>query len=145
MDAQIAAALLALGLTVIGALGTLVTLLVERVKRDLATNTQITTEARDAADGRLSDTLSHLAAERNRSLALREIVRERDDRLAYLAARLPDATSVLRGYEERRQARATSAEEAAALRRILDDNIDDPTGTDAGAHQGPGDYRGPAS
>lgn len=121
MDPQITAQLTALGVVVIGALGTLVTLLVERIKRDLATNTQITREAKDAANGRLQKAQDELAAERNRTLALRELVRERDDRLAYLAARLPDVPLVLRGYEERRQARHTATEELAALRRALEE------------------------
>lgn len=124
MDPQITAQLTALGAVVIGALGTLVTLLVERVKRDLATNTSLTREAKDAANGRLQKVIDQLAAERNRTLALRELIRERDDRIAYLAARLPEVKAVLRGYEERRQERHTPADEVAALRRVLDD----PTG-----------------
>lgn len=122
MDPQLSAALIALGITVVGALGTLTTLLVEKVKRDLAANTALTQEAKDAADGRLQSVVDQLAAERNRTLALRELVRERDDRLAYLAARIPDVPDVLRGYEERRQARHTVRDELAAMNRILEDS-----------------------
>jgi hypothetical protein len=134
MDQQLAGALLALGLTVIGALGTLVTLLIDKVKRDLAANTLITQEAKDAADGRLTESVNRLAAERDRSLALRELVRERDDRLAYLQSRIPEADCVLKGYMERRQTRTTESQEMRALQRLLDSDADDPTGTDAGAH-----------
>jgi hypothetical protein len=121
MDPQITAQLTALGVVVIGALGTLVTLLIERVKRDLAANTQITQEAKEAANGRLQKVIDQLAAERNRAFALRELVRERDDRLAYLVARIPEVKAVLKGYEERRQARHTEREELAAMRRILEE------------------------
>lgn len=121
MDPQITAQLTALGVVVIGALGTLVTLLVERVKRDLAANTLLTQEAKDAANGRLQKVLDQLAAERNRTLALRELVRERDDRLAYLTSHMPEVKRVLTGYEERRQKRHTASQEDAALRRVLEE------------------------
>lgn len=122
MDASLYAALVALGITVIGALGTLVTLLVERVKRDLAANTRLTQQARDASNGRLTAVMDELAAERNRTLALREVVRERDDRLAYLQSRLPECDRVLQGYRERRQSRrSTDSQELAALERALQD------------------------
>jgi hypothetical protein len=125
MDPQITAQLTALGVVVIGALGTLVTLLIERVKRDLAANTQITQEAKEAANGRLSEALAHLAAERDRTFALRTLLRERDDRFEYVRARLPDVDRVLQGYEEKRQQRYTAAEEHAALQRILEAPIGD--------------------
>ena len=120
MDSSLYAALLALGITITGALGTLVTLLVERIKRDLAANTKLTQEAKEASNGRLRDALDQLAAERDRTLALRELVRERDDRLAYLSARLPECDRILRGYSERRQtARYSDSQELAALERAL--------------------------
>jgi hypothetical protein len=121
MDSQLYAALIALGITVVGALGTLVTLLIERVKRDLAVNTKISQAAKDAADGQLQKIINQLAAERNRTLALRELVRERDDRLAYLTSHMPEAGRVLTGYEERRQERHTESQEMAALRRVLEE------------------------
>jgi hypothetical protein len=135
MDPALTAQLTALGAVIIGALGTLVTLLVERIKRDLAKNTLITTEARDAADGHLAGALTQLAAERNRSLGLRAIIRERDDRLAYIQSRIPEVDRVLTGYRERRQTRTTESQELKTLQRLLDEP-DDPTGSDAGAHPG---------
>jgi hypothetical protein len=81
----------------------------------------ITQEAKDAANGRLQKVLDQLAAERNRTLALRELVRERDDRLAYLVSRIPEVARVLQGYEEKRQTKHTAREELAALTRILED------------------------
>lgn len=124
MDPQLYAALIALGIIVIGAVGTIVKALTNRVIRDLAANTKITTEAKEASNGRLKDALDRLAAERDRSLALRQLLRERDDRLAYLHARLPGVDDVLQGYEERRQRRHSDTEERDALRRILEE----PTG-----------------
>jgi len=118
MDPQLSAALIALGITVIGALGTLVTLLVERVKRDLAANTQITQETREG----LQDAVERLAAARNTILGLRLVVREREDRIAYLLARIPEAEQVLVGYYERRRSRHSEAEEHAAERRILEES-----------------------
>lgn len=114
MDPQITAALVALGLTVITSLGVLVTALTERLKRDLARNTEITKETKEA----LGDTVERLAAARNTILGLRELLRERDDRLSYLESRLPEVTHVLRGYEDRRRARHSAGEELAAVRRI---------------------------
>lgn len=121
---QLYAALIALGITVVGALGAYVNLLIERVKRDLAENTQLTHEAKEAANGRLRDALDRLAAERDRVLALRLVVRERDDRLAYLAARLPEVERVLQGYQEKRQQRHTEREELEALQRALDEPVE---------------------
>lgn len=121
MDAQVYAALIALGLIVIASVGSIVKGLTDRVLSDLSANTKLTSEAKDAANGRLQKVIDQLAAERNRTLALRELVRERDDRLAYLLARLPEVSDVLRGYEERRQARHTERQELAAVQRILSD------------------------
>jgi hypothetical protein len=133
MDAQIYGALLTLGLIVIGAIGAIVKALTGRIVRDLAQNTEITRETKEASNGRLKETLDRLAAERDRVLALRTLLRERDDRMAYLEARIPEVPRVLKGYEERRQSRHTAADERAVLQRLTED-IDDPTGTDAGAH-----------
>lgn len=124
MDAQISAALIGLGLIVITAVGAIVKALTDRVLHYLAENTQITREAKDAANGRLRDALDRLAAERDRVLALRLVVRERDDRLAYLAARLPEVERVLQGYQEKRQQRHTEREELEALQRALDEPVE---------------------
>jgi hypothetical protein len=121
MDSSVYAALIALGLIVITSVGAIVKALTDRVLSDLANNTRLTEEAKDAANDRLQKIVDQLAAERNRTLALRELVRERDDRFAYLTARVPQVATVLRGYEERRQERHTPADEQAALERILDD------------------------
>jgi hypothetical protein len=133
MDTQLYAALLALGLLVIGSIGAFVKALTDRVISDLADNTRLTRETKQAADGSLRQALADLATARNTVFGLRVVVREREDRLAYILARHPEAEETLRAYRDRRQQRATAAEESAAERRILDD-VDDPTGTDAGAH-----------
>lgn len=131
MDASIYAALIALAITVIGALGTLVTLLIERVKRDLAVNTQITSDAAEAANGRLQTAQRELAKARDQTLALRELVRERDNRLAYITARLPQAEALMSEYGRRREDRRSPTEENTVLSKLLED-FDDPTGFDAG-------------
>jgi lactate dehydrogenase-like 2-hydroxyacid dehydrogenase len=76
MDPALTAQLTALGAVIIGALGTRVTLLVERIKRDLAANTQISTQARDAANGRLKAVLDQLAAGKVRFAGLDVFVGE---------------------------------------------------------------------
>ena len=128
MDPQILAAITGLAITVIGAIGTLVTVLIERVKRDLAANTAITKETRAG----LRDTVEKLASARNIILGLREVVRERDDRIAFIVARHPEVEETIQQYRNRRTRRATELEEYQALQRF--EEIDDPTGTDAGAH-----------
>lgn len=131
MDTQLYAALLALGILVIGSIGAIVKALTDRVLKLLAVNTQITTEAADAADGRLQTAQRELAKERDRSFALRELVRERDNRLAYIVSRLPQAEALMSEYGRRREDRHTKTEEQRVLTRLLED-YDDPTGSDAG-------------
>lgn len=131
MDPQLSAQLAALAAVIIGSLGLIVRALTERITRDLAKNTNITQEAKDAANGKLTNALHELAKERDRSLALRELVRERDNRLAYLTARLPQAEALMAEYGRRREDRHSRTEEHHALQRLLED-IDDPTGSDAG-------------
>lgn len=120
MDPQLTTQLVSLGAVVIGALGTLVTLLTERIKRELTDNTQLTRETRQG----LQDAVERLAQARDTILGLRAIVREREDRIAYLVARHPEVEATLRTYRDRRQQRATAAEEAAAERRILEHSDD---------------------
>lgn len=95
--------------------------MVERVRRDLASNTNITKEAKDASNGRLAETLDRLAAERDRTLALRVIVRERDDRLAFLLARLPEAEQLLSIYRDQRVQRITRVDELAVEQHAMQD------------------------
>ena len=134
MDPQLQAALISLGLIVFGTVGALVKAAGDRITRDLAENTAVTRETKVAADRRLGELIEAQARSRDTILGLRAIVREREDRIAYLVARHPEVESTLRAYTDRRQQRATVAEEHAAERRILEEFIDDPTGTDAGAH-----------
>lgn len=115
MTPEVTTALIGLMLTVIGVL----TALVEKVRRDLDKNTEITKEAKESANGTLRETLERLASERNRTLALREIVREREDRLAYIIARHPEVEPTIREYRDRRSQRVTEEETAAAERAVL--------------------------
>jgi hypothetical protein len=121
MDAQLYSALIVFGIAILGGLGTLVAALVAWLAKKLDTNTHITTQARDASNGRLSDTLDLLATERDRVMGLRFIIRERDDRISYLVSRLPEADQLLAEYRDRRTRRATEADEIAAERHALGD------------------------
>ena len=100
--------------------GVLVALL-ERIRRDLGANTKITEEAKTAANGRLSDALRQLANERDLVQGLRYLVRERDDRIAYIVARLPQAEQLMREYGARQERKATDADERAAAQRAMGD------------------------
>jgi septal ring factor EnvC (AmiA/AmiB activator) len=120
---------------IIGSIGTLITVLTERIRRNLATNTRLTQETKTAANGTLTTAIERLAAERNTVFGLRQVVRERDDRLAYLLAHHPEAEATMNQYKNRRTRHATEADEHAALAHLLADApLDDPTGSDAGAH-----------
>ena len=101
----------------IAALGALTTW-VERVRRDLGENTNLTKEAKAAADNQVGNLVDQLAAERNLVQGLRAVVRERDDRIAYLVARVPQAEDLMLEYRDRRTRQATDAEEVAAERRM---------------------------
>jgi hypothetical protein len=119
LDSQITTALIALGLTVIGALGTLVKVMVDQISRKLEENTKLTKETKAAANGQLTNVIDQLAAERNTVAGLRMVVRERDDRIAYLMARLPQAESLMHDYSERRTARSSEADVIAAEKHLL--------------------------
>jgi hypothetical protein len=145
VDSHIVEALIALAIVIIGSIGTLVTVLTERIKRDLDTNTKLTQETKTAANGTLTDALAKLAAERNRVFALRMLLRERDDRVAFIVARHPAVESTLQQYKQRRSSRPTQADEQHAEQRFMAEAAtgdteplhvapawpDDPTGTDA--------------
>jgi hypothetical protein len=137
MEDRIADSLIGLAIIIIGSLGTLVAILTERIKRNLDANTQLTRETKSAANGTLTTALDSLATERNRVLGLRELLREREDRIAFLVARHPELHATMAQYQRRRTSRATEADELAAERRLrAGDPLvwpDDPTGTDAGA------------
>lgn len=113
--------LISLLIAVIGAL----VALVERIRRDLSTNTDLTQQAKDAANGQLSGVLDQLAAVRNQVQGLRAVVRERDDRIAYIVARVPEAEGMMRDYSDRRTSRSSDADVAAAERHLL--SADEPT------------------
>lgn len=116
---QIIGALITLGVSVIGALGTLVKVLVDQISKKLEENTTLTKEAKAAANGQLSGILDQLAAERNTVQGLRAVVRERDDRIAYLVARLPQAQELMHRYSDRRTARASEADVIAAEKHLI--------------------------
>jgi uncharacterized Rossmann fold enzyme len=121
VDPQLISALVAFSIIVLGGLGTLVTALIAWLAHKLDNNTGITTQARDASNGRLSEVLNNLAAEKDRVMGLRYLVRERDDRIAYIVARLPAAEQIMRDYRDQRTIHATQADEIAAERHMTGD------------------------
>ena len=54
-------------------------------------------------------------------MGLRYLVRERDDRIAYIVARMPEAEDLMRQYRDRRTRHATEAEELDAERHAMTD------------------------
>ena len=102
MDQHVVEALVALAVIIIGSLGTLVTFLTERIKRNLDTNTQLTRETRTATNGTLTDALNRVAEEQDRVARLRSALDERENRLAYLVARHPELEETLTQYKQRR-------------------------------------------
>jgi hypothetical protein len=122
MEPQLLNALIALAVIVLGGLGTLVSVLIAWLAKKLDVNTSLTQEAKDASNGRLSETLSRLATERDRVMGLRYLVRERDDRIAYIVARLPEAESLMTEYRDRRDSRLTQADEVAAEQHAMGDS-----------------------
>ncbi len=131
---ELAPELLSLLTLVVAAL----TALVEKVRRDLKSNTLLTQETKTAANGTLTDALAKLAAERNRVFALRMLLQERNDRVAFIVARHPEVETTLQQYKQLHSSRPTEADELAAEQRLLIEAAtpDDPTGTDAFAHPG---------
>ena len=112
-------ALITLGITVIGGLGTLVKVLVDQITKKLEENTTLTIQAKDAANGQLSRVITQLAAERNLVTGLRAVVRERDDRISYIVARYPEVESLMIAYSDRRASRTTDADVIAAENHLL--------------------------
>ncbi len=140
MEEHIAEALIALAIVVIGSIGTLVTVLTERIRRNLDMNTQLTRETKTAANGTLTTALEKLAAERDLVAGLRELLKEREDRLAFIETHHPEIAVTVQQYKRRRTSRAP--DELAAVTgattplHVPPAYPDDPTGTDASAHPG---------
>ena len=107
MDQHIVQALVGLAVIIIGSIGTLVTILVERIKRDLSENTRITRETRTATR---SAALARVESERRHVVALELLIREREDRIAYLISRHPEIEATLNQYQPRRSMRPISEE-----------------------------------
>ena len=138
MDEQITTALIILAITIIGGITTLVKVLFNRLAAELAKNTVISTQARDASDGRLSEVLNMLEEERGRRLDLESEVTDRNDRIAFIFAKHPEVTPTMINFRDRRAARhpRRPTEPATGETHPLSPPPDDPTGTDAGAHPG---------
>lgn len=121
MTPELSTAIISLALIIIGSIGALIKAMVDRVLIDLAHNTQITNQAKDAANGRLDAARHELARERDHVLALRALVRERDNRLAFIEARLPAVTELMKTYGQRREDSKTESEENRVLASLLED------------------------
>ena len=118
MDA-VTTELTALAIIIIGSVGTLIKVLVDKLTIELRQNTAITTQARDASNGQLSSVLVQLAAERNLVQGLRAVVRDRDDKLAFLSTRITQVDVLLQEYSDRRTTRTTDADVIAAENHLL--------------------------
>jgi uncharacterized coiled-coil DUF342 family protein len=116
---DLTSALIAVAIIILTGVGGLIKVMFDHITRELQTNTSITTQARDASNGRLSEVIDHLAAERDRVMGLRWLVRERDDRLAYIVARHPEVEATMQEYRDRRDNRITQADELAAELRAM--------------------------
>ena len=86
-------------LAVIGVL----TLMLEKVRRDLADNTTITKETKTAANGTLRGVMEQLEAERRANAILKDQLEASQDRIAFVTSQNPEAKARLDGYQERRQ------------------------------------------
>ena len=95
-------ALVALGVLIIGSIGTLLTVWVQRIKRDLERNTEMTRQTREAANGTLTTALDRLAEVNSRASFLQTELRERDDRMAYILSQHPEVAMTLTRYRDRR-------------------------------------------
>lgn len=102
MNEQLVTALVAFAIIVLGGLGTLVTALIAWLAKKLDTNTSITTQARDASNGRLSDVLSKLDTERTISAGLRAQLRTQADEIAFYLTQHPE---LAQEFSDRRQPR----------------------------------------
>lgn len=106
---EIMAALTALALTVIGAIGALVKVLTDRLAKQLDHNTTITAEARDAANGRLAaaqEESARLRQQLQTASARAEILA---DIVRYVRSR-PETAPVIAAYVERRRSRVYDAD-----------------------------------
>lgn len=112
-------ALITLGITVIGGLGTLVKVMVDQLTKKLEENTTLTIQTKDVANGQLSIVIAQLATERNLVTGLRVVVRERDDRIAYIVARYPDVESLMIAYSDRRASHVTDSDMIAVEQHLL--------------------------
>ncbi len=95
-------ALVALGVLIIGSIGTLLTVGVQRIKRDLECNTEMTRQTREAANGTRTTALDRLAEVNSRASFLQTELRERDDIIAYILAAHPEIEATLAIYRDRR-------------------------------------------
>jgi hypothetical protein len=114
MSPEITSALVGLALTVIGALAAYV----RRVENELKSNTEITRQVARHTNGTMTTLSARLRAETEVALALRTIVRDREDRIAFLVARVPGAAAALADYRPRRADTVEPVAEAAALRAV---------------------------
>lgn len=79
------------------------TLMLEKVRRDLADNTTITKETKSAANGTLRGVMEQLEKERRENSTLQLQLRDQENRIAFIKSRLPEAEGIMSGYQERRK------------------------------------------
>lgn len=103
LQTQLIAALVALGMTIVGSLGLIVRALTERIQTDLRTNTAITRKVNAQMEEELRCLQADLQMERSRCNALRETLREREDKLAYIESYHPETADVRATWKDRRR------------------------------------------
>jgi hypothetical protein len=103
LHTQLIAALIALGMTIIGSLGLIVRALTERIQTDLRTNTAITRRVNAQMEEEVSCLKADLQLERSRCKALRETLRDREDQLAYIESHHPEIASNRNAWKDRRR------------------------------------------
>lgn len=77
--------------------------LVEKIRRDLGENTTITKQTKEAANGTLHKTMERLKEEQERAERLQDLVRDQQDKLSFLSAKLPEVQEILSSYRDRRR------------------------------------------
>lgn len=85
---------------------------VRKVDEKVDENTTLTQDVRTATNGRLTAAL-------NRVQGLLALLRERDERLAYVIARHPEVEATLAQYGKTRSRPVTAADEVATLAHLM--------------------------
>ena len=103
LNTQLIAALIALGMSIIGSLGLIVRSLTERIQTDLRTNTTLTRNVKAQLSEEIQCLQADLQLERSRINALRETLKDREDKLAYIESNFPEVAHMNHSWRDRRR------------------------------------------